>query len=439
MPENERTAEANLLQAEKRLIGSAEVQKTEKNGQNRKNKKEQELGQNRKKPERLNKINGKEDMAVTLKENNGDFVLLLYGEPDSGSSEKLKNNTASGLDSTRLQQLKERGQTKIFAETPEGQPYASLPAAELFGLAKQIQAAGLTLDLSRLPKNIRDMLTLALKVENRPPKDAVSQSGLLERIGKKSFIIYEQVKSALRFMHETNLSLLRFFSGRAIWRRKDFWFIFGDCSYKAVGIIALVSFLVGLILAFVGALQLRTFGAGIYVASMVALGMTRIMAAIMVGIIMAGRTGSSYAATLGTMQVNEEIDALKTLGIKISDYLVTPRLVSLVVTIPFLTLLADALGILGGAVVGVSFLDLSSSSYFDYSIKALSLKNILVGLMHSVVYGIIISLCGCYEGLNAGRDADSVGKATTGAVVTALVWMIVATGVLTVILEEMGI
>lgn len=387
----------------------------------------------------MNKINGKEDMAVTLKENNGDFVLLLYGEPDSGSSEKLKNNTASGLDSTRLQQLKERGQTKIFAETPEGQPYASLPAAELFGLAKQIQAAGLTLDLSRLPKNIRDMLTLALKVENRPPKDAVSQSGLLERIGKKSFIIYEQVKSALRFMHETNLSLLRFFSGRAIWRRKDFWFVFGDCSYKAVGIIALVSFLVGLILAFVGALQLRTFGAGIYVASMVALGMTRIMAAIMVGIIMAGRTGSSYAATLGTMQVNEEIDALKTLGIKISDYLVTPRLVSLVVTIPFLTLLADALGILGGAVVGVSFLDLSSSSYFDYSIKALSLKNILVGLMHSVVYGIIISLCGCYEGLNAGRDADSVGKATTGAVVTALVWMIVATGVLTVILEEMGI
>ena len=378
-------------------------------------------------------------MAVTLKENNGDFVLLLYGEPDSGSSEKLKNNTASGLDSTCLQQLKERGQTKIFAETPEGQPYASLPAAELFGLAKQIQAAGLTLDLSRLPKNIRDMLTLALKVENRPPKDAASQSGLLERIGKKSFIIYEQVKSALRFMHETNLSLLRFFSGRAIWRRKDFWFIFGDCSYKAGGIIALVSFLVGLILAFVGALQLRTFGAGIYVASMVALGMTRIMAAIMVGIIMAGRSGSSYAATLGTMQVNEEIDALKTLGIKISDYLVTPRLVSLVVTIPFLTLLADALGILGGAVVGVSFLDLSSSSYFDYSIKALSLKNILVGLMHSVVYGIIISLCGCYEGLNAGRDADSVGKATTGAVVTALVWMIVATGVLTVILEEMGI
>lgn len=448
MPENEKTAEANLPRTERNgLFGAMRYRKLKKTGKTKRNRnlakagktKKQELGQNRPKPERLNKINGKENMAVTLKENNGDLVLLLDGEPDSGSFEKLKNNTASGLDSTSLQQLKERGQTKIYAETAEGQPYASLPAAELFGLAKQIQAAGLTLDLSRLPKNIRDMLTLALKVENRPPKDEAPHGGLLERIGNKSFIIYKQVKSTLRFVHETNLSLLRFFSGQAIWRRKDFWFIFGDCSYKAVGIIALVSFLVGLILAFVGALQLRTFGAGIYVASMVALGMTRIMAAIMVGIIMAGRTGSSYAATLGTMQVNEEIDALKTLGIKISDYLVTPRLVSLVVTIPFLTLLADALGILGGAVVGVSFLDLSSSSYFDYSIKALSLKNILVGLMHSIVYGIIISLCGCYEGLNAGRDADSVGKATTGAVVTALVWMIVATGILTVILEEMGI
>ena len=233
--------------------------------------------------------------------------------------------------------------------------------------------------------------------------------------------------------------MLRFLIGKAIYRKKDFWFIFEDCSYKAIGITALVSFLVGLILAFVGALQLKSFGAGIYVASMVTLGMTRIMAAIMVGIIMAGRTGSSYAATLGTMQVNEEIDALKTLGIKITDYLVTPRLVCLVLTIPFLTILADALGILGGAVVGVCFLNISPTAFFDYSIKALDLTNILVGLLHSVIYGIIISLCGCYEGLTAGRDADAVGKATTSAVVTALVWMIVATGILTVLLEVLGL
>ena len=338
-----------------------------------------------------------------------------------------------------LQQSRAAGSHKIYAALPEGTPYSSAAAAEIFYLAKKLKEKGITLDLSRLPQNVQDVLNLAMKGGNTPPKDEVAHKDFLERIGTKSFLIYEDVKNALRFMRETFGAVGRFMAGTAVWRRKDFWFIFGDCSYKAVGIIALVSFLVGLILAFVGALQLRTFGAGIYVASMVALGMTRIMAAIMVGIIMAGRTGSSYAATLGTMQVNEEIDALKTLGVKISDYLVAPRLVSLVLTIPFLTLLADALGILGGAVVGVSFLDLSSSSYLEYSVKALSLKNILVGLFHSIVYGVIISLCGCYEGLNAGRDADSVGKATTGAVVTALVWMIVATGILTVVFEEMGI
>ena len=297
---------------------------------------------------------------------------------------------------------------------------------------------GIKADLSRLPQDLRDLMALTAEAANMPPVEK-QETSFLWRVGTKSATIYKSFLSSLRFIKDTLFSTIRFFSGNAIYRKKDFWFIFADCSYKAVGIVALVSFLVGLILAFVGALQLKTFGAGIYVASMVTLGMTRIMAAIMVGIIMAGRTGSSFAATLGTMQVNEEIDALKTFGIKITDYLVTPRMVCLVATIPFLTMLADVLGILGGAVVGVSFLDLTSSAYFEYSIKALELRNILVGLLHSLIYGVIISVCGCYEGLNAGRDADSVGKATTGAVVTSLVWMIVATGILTVILEELGI
>ncbi len=342
-------------------------------------------------------------------------------------------------DKKTLATWKKNGIKKIYAETAAGSHFSSPLAAEIFFTGKQLQKDGFKLDLSRLDANLRNLLELAFNVENTPPADNGTKMPLLTRIGQKSYDIFRTVKKALQFIHETNVSLIRFFSGKAVFRSKDFWFIFGDCSYRAVGIISLVSFLVGLILAFVGAMQLKNFGAGIYVASMVAMGMTRIMAAIMVGIIMAGRTGSSYAATLGTMQVNEEIDALKTLGVKITDYLVAPRMVALVLTIPFLTMLADVLGILGGAVVGVSFLDLSSSSYFDYTNKALNLTNILVGLLHSFIYGIIISLAGCYEGLTAGRDADSVGKATTNAVVTALVWMIVATGILTVILEELGI
>lgn len=325
----------------------------------------------------------------------------------------------------------------VYLQTDETD-FSTLTTAEVYFWSKYLLKNGIKADLSRLPQDLRDLMALTAEAANMPPVEK-QETSFLWRVGTKSATIYKSFLSSLRFIKDTLFSTIRFFSGNAIYRKKDFWFIFADCSYKAVGIVALVSFLVGLILAFVGALQLKTFGAGIYVASMVTLGMTRIMAAIMVGIIMAGRTGSSFAATLGTMQVNEEIDALKTFGIKITDYLVTPRMVCLVATIPFLTMLADVLGILGGAVVGVSFLDLTSSAYFEYSIKALELRNILVGLLHSLIYGVIISVCGCYEGLNAGRDADSVGKATTGAVVTSLVWMIVATGILTVILEELGI
>lgn len=347
-----------------------------------------------------------------------------------------KDETANENSIALLEQKKIK---EVSAVAPENNTCLTAFAAVLYAWAQKLQNIGVRLDTSTLSPDLQHILALSLKAANTPPENKTAVSPLLERMGEGSYEAYISFKKALSFIREASVSLVRFISGRAVFRSRDFWFVFAACSYQAVGIIALVSFLVGLILAFVGALQLKNFGAGIYVASMVALGMTRIMAAIMVGIIMAGRTGSSYAATLGTMQVNEEIDALKTLGVKIAEYLVAPRIVALVITIPFLTLLADVLGILGGAVVGVSFLDLTSSAYFDYSIKALKLDNILVGLLHSLVYGVIISLCGCYAGLNAGRDADSVGKSVTSAVVTAMVWMIVATGILTVILQELGI
>ena len=229
------------------------------------------------------------------------------------------------------------------------------------------------------------------------------------------------------------------FRGKAVYRRVDFEFSVEDSSYKAVTIVSLVSFMVGLILAFVGAIQLKNFGAQIYVASLVAIGMTRIMGAIMVGIIMAGRTGASYAATIGTMQVNEEIDALKTMGIPVTDFLIVPRIGSLILTMPFLVILADFTGILGGAAVGVLMLDIPWAEYWKYSHDALNMTNFLVGIFHGFVYGFVIAWCGCYYGINSGRNADSVGVATTRAVVSAIVWMIVVTGVLTLIFEVMGI
>lgn len=312
-------------------------------------------------------------------------------------------------------------------------------AALLYQLALQARLDQIEIDWKGLPENLRELLALALEVDRKPQAKKAMQWDFLQRVGDWGLTVYQSMKKALLFLGKVSASLGRFFAGRAVMRRVDFEFALEDSGYKAVGIVSLVSFMVGLILAFVGALQLKMFGAQIYIASLVTIGMIRIMGAIMAGIIMAGRTGASYAATIGTMQVNEEVDALKTMGFSVSDFLVLPRLLSLVITMPFLTMLADIMGMIGGAFVAVMMLDISAAQYWHYSVNAFGMTNFLVGIFHGFVYGIIISCCGCYYGVNCGRNADSVGLATTKAVVSAIVIMIVVTGILTMIFEALGI
>lgn len=319
------------------------------------------------------------------------------------------------------------------------QKWDSSLLALLFELLKTTDGKNITVKYESFPDNLSKLLELALTVDRKPDIKREPHLPFVEAVGAWGINAAQAVSRGWNFIRGTLASVGHFFAGAAVMRRVDFMFALEDCSYKAVGIVSLVSFMVGLILAFVGAIQLKTFGAQIYVASLVAIGMTRIMGAIMVGIIMAGRTGASYAATIGTMQVNEEIDALKTMGIPTQDFLVLPRIMALTLTIPLLTILADFMGILGGAAVGVGMLNISAAEYWTYSVDALDMDNFFVGLFHALVFGIIISLCGCYYGIYCGRNADSVGKATTQAVVTAIVWMIVATGIITLIFEVLGI
>ena len=260
-----------------------------------------------------------------------------------------------------------------------------------------------------------------------------------EIIGQFVLSVYYSLKRAGKFLCKTLFSINRFIFKRSVMRKIDFQFCFAECGYKAVGIVSLVSFMVGLILAFVGAIQLRMFGAQIYVASLVTIGMIRIMGAIMCGIIMAGRTGASYAATIGSMRVNEETDALQTFGFSTTDFLVLPRLLSLTFSMPILTILADLFGMLGGAFVGIAMLDISLVQYWQYTVDAFGLTDFLVGLLHGLIYGVIISLCGCYYGINCSRNADAVGFATTKSVVSSIVIMIVVTGILTFVFEVLGI
>ncbi len=294
-------------------------------------------------------------------------------------------------------------------------------------------------DISGLPRNLQDLIGLAFADDRKPTHGGAKHFPFFEAIGRFTLDCLQKTSDVMDFLGQICTSIGRALTFRSIMRRVDFMSALEDCGPRAIGIVSLISFLVGLILAFVGAIQLETFGAQIYVASLVTIGMCRIMGAIMVGIIMAGRTGSSYAATIGTMQVNEELDALQTMGMSKVDFLVLPRLLSLLIAMPILTMLADFMGILGGAFVGVFMMDLPYHEYFKYAFNAFNLKNFMVGVFHGFCFGIIIAVCGCYSGLNCGRNADSVGIATTQSVVRAIVWMIVATGVITVICMEIGL
>ncbi len=309
----------------------------------------------------------------------------------------------------------------------------------LYGLKKIALERGISFRATTLPIQLQSLLDLALTVDRKPPQQSNETPDFLETLGTVGMNMYQAVGRGLSFVKDVCSALGRFVTKRAIMRSVDFWTELDNCGPKAVLIVSLISFMVGLILAFVGAIQLKTFGAQIFVASLVTIGMIRIMGAIMVGIIMAGRTGASYAATIGTMQVNEELDALKTMGIPSTDFLVLPRLVTLVIVMPLLVLLADLMGMLGGAFVGVMLLDIPAGEYWKYAWEAFGLTNFLVGLFHGLVFGFVIGLCGCYYGVHCGRNADSVGVATTKAVVWSIVWMIVLTGFITYLCEVIGL
>ncbi len=204
-------------------------------------------------------------------------------------------------------------------------------------------------------------------------------------------------------------------------------------------IVSLISFLIGMIFAFVGVMQLNSFGAGIYTANLVSIAMVREMAPIMTAIIMAGRTGAAYAAQIGTMKVNEEIDALTTLGINPVDFLVTPRVIALVVMMPLLTMYGSLLGILGGTLVGTVMLDVTMIQFLHQAINAVGWNALFGGLFKSVVYGALVAIAGCQQGLACGGSAMAVGQATTKAVVQGIVMIVVSAAVLTVIYINLGI
>ncbi|MGQ9860242.1 MAG: MlaE family ABC transporter permease [Thermodesulfobacteriota bacterium] len=303
-----------------------------------------------------------------------------------------------------------------------------------------VEARGVSWDDAGLPPGVKRLLRLASAVpERKEVRKTSSPRSLLWRLGDRFSRLWVKGEDVLGFLGELALAMGRLFSGRARLRYSDVFLVMHRCGVQALPIVSLISFLVGLILAFVGAVQLLMFGAQILVAALVGIGMVRVLGAIMTGIIMAGRTGAAFAAELGTMQVNEEIDALRTLGIPPVEFLVLPRVLGLSLMMPLLCAYSDLMGILGGLAVGIAMLDLNVHEYLRMTQDAVKLSYFWIGLFHSLVFGVLVAFTGCLQGMRSGRSASAVGEAATSAVVSGIVAIIVATAIITYLCQVLGI
>jgi phospholipid/cholesterol/gamma-HCH transport system permease protein len=310
----------------------------------------------------------------------------------------------------------------------------------LIDIYRDAQAHSIRFDDAGLPEGARRLIALAFAVK---PREGAARKQLrtpfVQKVGESGQEAWRSSVAFVTFLGEAALSMRRFATGRAKYLKSDVLQHVEEAGANALPIVSLISVLIGMIFAFVGVTQLREFGAGIYTANLVAVAMIREMAPIMTAIIMAGRTGAAYAAEIGTMKVNEEIDALTTLGINPMDFLVTPRMLALVLMIPALTMYASLMGIIGGAVVGLSMIDASLVQYVQQTISAVTLGSLFTGLLMSVVFGALVALAGCQQGMACGTSAMAVGQATTHAVVMGIVLIVVSASLMTIMFINLGI
>jgi phospholipid/cholesterol/gamma-HCH transport system permease protein len=307
-------------------------------------------------------------------------------------------------------------------------------------VTERAEAEKVAVDPGGLPDGVRRLLALAEAVpEKKDARGATKRQPWLVRIGTATQSVLEGGREMLAFVGDLTLATGRFFVGRARYRRSDLALLIQQAGAEALPIVTLISFLVGAIFAFVGAVQLEQFGAAIYVADLVGIAMVRDMAAVMTGIVVAGRTGAAYAAQIGTMKVTQETDALATLGLSTLEFLVLPRMIALSLMMPLLCLYADLMGILGGSAVAIGMLDIPAVLYFQETQNALGLDDLAGGVFKASVYGVLVAVAGCLRGLQCGKSSSAVGEAATSAVVTGIVFIIVACGIFAVTFYILGI
>ena len=343
------------------------------------------------------------------------------------------------------------GDRPLRVDGAEIAEWDSLLVERLGAFSDEAAGKDLSVAYQDLPAGVEDLLrernritaeARAAQAQPETPGDSRAaphpRKSLLRRLGQSTEDVAERELSLPLFLGQTVLSVGRLLRGRAVFQGRDFLEVLWECSGRALPIVLLISFLTGLIFAFIGATQLQRFGAEIFVPPLVSLAMFREMGALMTGIILSGRTGSAFAARIGSMKANDELNALQTMGVSPFDFIVLPRLLSLVVLMPLLGFLASWAGVAGGFLMSVSFIGLTPATYLTQTAQSLDLANFLIGPVKSIVFGALIALIGCQQGMAAGASASSVGRAATSAVVQAITWIIVADALFAILMNLYG-
>ena len=340
--------------------------------------------------------------------------------------------TARGIGTieNQLEAVRVAASTEVIAD---GSRVAALDTAGAWILQKlllRLRGEGVNVTMRGLRPEFSKLLgVVAQQVEElagNPTPVAKPPPGLLENIGRSVEGFFQQTLALLRFVGETAVAFAGCIIHPARFRWRPILYNIRTAGFDALPIIGLLSFLLGIVVAYQGADQLKKYGASIFVADLVGLSMLREFAPLMTAIIIAGRSGSAYAAQIGTMAVTEEIDAMRTVGIAPLELLVLPKVMALVIALPLLTLFADVLGVFGGMIMAKTQLGISFNEFLDRFVKAVSITSYLVGIGKAPVFAVIISMVGCFQGFRTRGGADSVGRQTTRSVVQSIFLVIVA-------------
>ncbi len=372
---------------------------------------------------------------------NDKYALSVTGEEDGHVTLSISGSISLDNISFMLPEIKSllenRRPSKLTADLGNIVYLDSAGAMLLIQLQIESEKRSVPFAFANISDKVRGIMTLldrnALTVEPIIPEKRTI--GFFERVGEASISFYNDIMEVIAFGGELTLEIVHsFFHPRSV-RWTEVIVYMKKVGVDGLPIVGLISFLLGLILAFMSSLQLKQFGANIYVPSLLSLAMVRELGPIMAAILVAGRSGSAFAAEIGTMKVNEEVDALITMGFNPIRFLAIPKVFSSMVVVPLLTLFADFFAIMGGLLIGVMFLDLTVYTFIQQSIKAISVFNIVTSMIKSVVLAILIAGIGCQRGFTVRGGAQDVGNATTSAVVAALFLIIVVDSIFAVLLN----